>query len=421
MAVTTGNKYHWYLFLVFPFLTGILAIKNYRATWAKNIIWAFVVFYGFTFSIPEQVGQNGESADINRYVGKVTNMYKLDLSFADVVKLYQENEDIDILQLTIAIMVSRVTNSPQVLTAIYGFIFGFFFSRNIWFVLERMKGKFKPAAILLLVTFILVVPFWSINGFRFNTAIHVFIYGLLIFLFDGKRIGILLAALSILVHFSFLLPVSILLLYVLFGNRTVIYFVFFLASTVSSQIDIGALNTFIENNVPKALADRTAVYRNEDKVEGYRTDTEKEDVVKPNWYMQLYSKALQWPLIAFLVVLFFKRKKLQNFNRKLYNSLSFTLFFWGVANLMSSLPSGGRFYLIAILSALPLVLFYVQNSPYEKFMIKSVRIAAPALLLFIVVSIRIGFLSISLNTILSNPFVALITDYNIALDELIKW
>lgn len=420
MAVTTGNKYHWHLFLVFPFFTGILAIKNYRATWAKNIIWAFVVFYGFTFSISQEAGKNGESADINRYVASVTNMYKLNLSFADVIKLYQENEDIDILQLTIAIMVSRVTNSPQVLTAIYGFIFGFFFSRNIWFVLERTRGKFKPAAILLLVTFILVVPFWSINGFRFNTAIHVFIYGLLPFLFDGKRIGILLAALSILVHFSFVLPVGILLLYVLLGNRTVIYFIFFLASTVSSQIDIGALNTFIENNVPKALADRTAVYRNEDKVEGYRSDTEKEDVVKPNWYIQLYSKALQWPLMAFLTILFFRRKKLQQFNKRLYSSLSFTLLFWGVANLMSSLPSGGRFYLIAVLSALPLVIFYVQNLPYEKFMSKSVWIAAPALFLFIVVSTRIGFLSISLNAILSNPLVVLITDYNIALDELIK-
>jgi hypothetical protein len=397
MAVTSQNKDHWYLFLLFPFLAGIIAIRNYRESWAKNIIWAFIVFYGFTFSIPTEVSINGSSSDINRYTLQVRNLYKIDLKFQDVVKLYQDNEDIDILKLTIAIVVSRVTNSSQVLTAIYGFIFGFFFSRNMWFLIERMKGKIKPAALLLLIA-----------------------YGLLPFIFEGRKKSIFICALSLLVHFSFLLPVGVLFMYILAGNRTMIYFIFFLASIVSSGINIGVLNKFIEANVPTALADRTATYRNEDKVGRFRSDTEDTDIAKPNWYVQWYSKALQWPLMVFLSILVFYRKKIKLANEGYLNSLCFTLLFWGVANILATLPSGTRFLVIAAFSALPLIILYVQNIPHEKFLNNKVLIASPVLLLFIIVSIRFGFLTISVNTLISNPLVVLFTDYNIALNELIK-
>ena len=420
MAVTYQNKDHWFLFLLFPFLAGVVAIKNYKASWAKNIIWAFIVFYGFTISISNESSKNDKTADINRYAMQVKDLYKTDLKFQDVVKLYQDNEDIDILKLTIAIVISRVTDSPQVLAGVFGLIFGFFFSRNIWFVIERINGKMKPVVLLLLIAYVLVDPFWNINGFRFHTATQVFIYGLLPFIFEGKKKGIFTSALSILVHFSFMLPLGILILYSFFGNRTMIYFIFFLASIVNSGINIEALNNFISENVPGAVADRTATYRNEVKVDEFRSGIEDSDATPVNWYMRLYTMALQWPLIVFLSILFFKRKKMALVNKRFMSSLSFTLLFFGVANIMASLPSGGRFLAIAALSALPLIIFYIQDIPNEKYLTNKVMIASPALLLFIIVSIRIGFLTISVNTLIGNPLVVMFTEYNIALDELIK-
>lgn len=420
MAVTYQNKDHWYLFLLFPFLAGVVAIKNYKASWAKNIIWAFIVFYGFTISISNESSKNDKTADINRYAMQVRDLYKTDLKFQDIVKLYKDNEDIDILKLTIAIVISRVTDSPQVLAGVFGLIFGFFFSRNIWFVIERINGKMKPVVLLLLIAYVLVDPFWNINGFRFHTATQVFIYGLLPFIFEGKKKGIFTSALSILVHFSFMLPLGILILYSFFGNRTMIYFIFFLASIVNSGINIEALNNFISENVPGAVADRTATYRNEEKVDEFRSGIEDPDATPVNWYMRLYTMALQWPLIVFLSILFFKRKKMALVNKRFMSSLSFTLLFFGVANIMASLPSGGRFLAIATLSALPLIIFYIQDIPNEKYLTNKVMIASPALLLFIIVSIRIGFLTISVNTLIGNPLVVIFTEYNIALDELIK-
>ena len=420
MEATYQNKDHWYLFLLFPSLAAIMAIRSFRSSWAKNIIWAFAVFYGFTFSILLPVNKDGVSADINRNTDEITNLYQSNIGFSDIPKLYQANTNIDILQLTISIAVSLVTDSPRVLTAVFGLVFGFFYSRNIWFVIERMKGKLKQTAIVLLIAYALINPIWNINGFRFFTAAQVFIYGLLPFLFDGKKKGILISALSILVHFSFLLPVGVLLLYVILGNRTLIYFIFFLASLLSTGINIVAFNNLVESSVPKVLADRTATYRNEDTVEELQSGTAYSDSPQRNWYINLYNAGLQWPLTAFLAILFFKRKKMALFDKNFLSSLSFSFLFLGVANIMTSLPSGGRFITVAMFSALPLIILYVQNFPGEKYLTHKVMIALPALLLFIIVSIRIGFLTISVNTIMGNPIVALFTDYNIALDEIIK-
>lgn len=421
MAVTYSNNNHWYLFLMSPFLTAILAVKNYKAPWAKNIIWAFFVFYGFTFGMSQETSTGKQSGDITRYVKELKDLYKEDLSFSEIAKLYKNNEDIDILRLTLAIGISRVTDSSQVLTAIYGFIFGFFYSRNIWFVLDRIKGKIKPMALLLLVAYILVDPIWNINGFRFNTAVQIFVYGLLPFLFEGKKKGIIISSLSFLVHFSFLLPVGVLIIYFLLGNRTIIYFIFFLVSTVASGINIGAVNEVIDETAPEALTDRTAAYRDEDRVENFREGTGFADTSNASWHVLYYVKAFNWSLIAFLIFLFFKRKTIeQENNNRLLNGFSFALLFWGVANIMNSLPSGGRFLTVAALSALPLIILYVQNHAGEKYLSSKVMLASPALLLFIFVSIRVGFYSLSVNTFLANPIIVFITDYNFALNDLIK-
>lgn len=420
MAVTYSNNNHWYLFLLSPFITGILAIKNYRSPWAKNIIWAFVVFYGFTFGIAQETSTGSKIADIERYSRELQDLYQQDLNFEQIVKLYRDNEDIDILRLTLAITISRVTDNQQILTAIYGLIFGFFYSRNIWFVLDRMRGKIKPVALFLLIAYILVDPIWNINGFRFHTAVQIFIYGLLPFLFDGKKKGIIISSLSFLVHFSFLLPIGVLLTYFLLGNKTVIYFVFFVATSLTSSINIGGVNEIIDENAPDALAERTATYRSEDRVENFREGTGFADNSDTVWYAVYYLKALYWSLMALLVFLFFKRKKLEQNNKRLFDSFSFTLLLWGVANIMNSLPSGGRFLAVAALSALPLFIFYIQQEPNEKYLSKKVKMASPALVIFIIISLRMGLYSLSVNTFLSNPVVALITDYNFSLNDLIK-
>jgi hypothetical protein len=242
---------------------------------------------------------------------------------------------------------------------------------------------------------------------------------LLPFLFEGKKKGVLISALSFLFHFSFLLPITVLCLYIVLGNRTLIFFAFFISSVLVSAIDIGPFNSFIEANAPAALSERTANYRKDWYVKDFRTGADSFNQ-QTSWHALYYMKALNWALTGLLIFLFYKRKLLALLNKRLKNVLCFTLLMWGVANILSSLPSGGRYIYIAYLSALPLIIMYVHYLYEDKMLNRLVRIATPFLLLFVIVSAREGLYTLTLNTLIGNPLVAIFANEGFPLNDLIK-
>jgi len=405
--------YAFLLFLVWPLLSLASSLKNYREPWAKNILWAFTAFYGFSFAI----GAENSSADIVRYIEHYESLAGMSLSFSEMIAQLGFSEEIDILADLIAVILSRFTGSSAVLTLIYGIIFGFFLSRNIWYILERLEGKLKWVTVLLLVSFFLLNPIWNLNGFRMWTATHIFLYGLFPFIFEQKYKSLLFCAASILVHFSFIVPVGVLALYLVFGNRMAIYFVFFLATFFISEIDLEAFNLLVENYAPEALQEQTAPYRNEEYVENIRQEASPD----LNWYVIWYGKAITWSIMGFLTVLFFFCRSILKENESWVRLFSFTLLFYGFANILSSLPSGGRFVTVTNLSALALIIPYIQNRDYSQTMSRFVKAATPALLLYIIVAARIGLYSLSATSILGNPIIAFFfLGENISLNDFMK-
>ena len=401
------------IFFVWPLLALITAFRNYDSSWGKNILWAFVAFYGMSFAI----GAESQNSDIVRYVAEVDYLHGIQMSIGDAVDYYLQSGEIDVLRTFIAIVVSRFTENQAVLTFIYGTIFGFFFSRNIWYLLERLKGKIRPVTILLIICFFLVIPFWNITTFRMWTAAHIFIYGLLPFLFERKWSGAFIASLSILVHFAFLIPVGILFAYIIFGNRLMIYFGLFIATFFVTEIDLEVFNTFIESYAPEIVQERTSGYRSEDYVESFREGTGPTRV----WYAVWYGRALKWAVLAFLVILFVKGRKFFAENKNWLRLFSFTLLFYSVANIFSTLPSGGRYIAVANLIALALITLYIQNREEETGMRQLIIAATPALLLFVIVSVRLGLYSISATSILGNPIISLFfSDEHISMNDVMK-
>ncbi|MCW9706761.1 EpsG family protein [Fodinibius salsisoli] len=415
-AQPTDDKSGYYavlVFLVWPLLALASAFWNYNQKWGKNILWAFVAFYGFTFAI----GAESQGSDIVRYVAEVESLHGISLSVSDMVNYYLQSGEIDILHTVLAVTVSRFTDSQAILTLIYGIIFGFFFSRNVWYVIDHLKGKIQPITLLLLVCFALAVPIWNITTFRMWTAAHIFIYGALPFLFEGQKKGMIIAALSILVHYTFLIPVGALFMYSLLGNRLLVYFVFFLTTFFISEINLTVFNNVVENYAPAAVQERTEGYRGENYVESYRQGEGSSMV----WYAQWDGIAFKWSIMGFLVILFLKGKDFFNKNEKWASLLSFTLFFYGIANLLSSLPSGGRFIAVANLGAVALITLYVQNREHEVVMKRFILAATPALLLFVVVAFRTGLYSISASCLMGNPVIALfVAGENISLNDVLK-
>ena len=248
------------------------------------------------------------------------------------------------------------------------------------------------------------------------TATHIFLYGLLPYLCEGKKNGVWIAACSILVHFSFIVPFSVLLMYMMAGNRLTLYYSFFIATFFISEIDIGTFNQLAENYLPDVFQEKSESYRRESQVEGFR-----EAEASGQWYANWYRPALHWVLMGFLSVLYFKGRHFFESNRAWLNLFCFVLLFYGVANLFSSIPSGGRFLVLASLCALALIILYIQNQPREKLMQWYIYASSPALFLYIIVSVRIGLYSTSATTLLGNPIIAFFTaGDNISLNDVMR-
>ena len=113
--------------------------------------------------------------------------------------------------------------------------------------------------ILLFFTFVLINPFWNINGFRYNTADQIFIYGILLYFVEGKKAGIWFIIGTFTLHFSFMIAIAIFAIYLILGNRITLYFYFFL---VSLFIEGLRLDTVRDNLIflPEIFQDRTSSY-----------------------------------------------------------------------------------------------------------------------------------------------------------------
>jgi hypothetical protein len=410
----------WIAFFVNPFVTLLYAFRRYRLSYAKNIMWAFTVFFAITIA----VGKESSGADIVVYMSDVKHIYSEGIELKDFYSYFKSTNEIDILRTFLAVLVAQFTDNGYLLLPFYGFLFGYFFSRNMWFVFNRLKGNLKNVTVLLLFCLFLITPIWNLNGFRFWTATHVFIYGLLPYLYSGKKAS-LFWCLSTpwIFHFAFILPVLVLIGFlfsqVFLKRKLLLYFSFFVITIILNQVDIQQFNQYIEMYAPADFAERSYGYRSENKVELQRElglfSSGK------NWYAILYEKALHWSLTGFLLILYFKSKALISQDKNLIRVLSFTYLFFGVANVMSSIPSGGRYLAPASILAVSILVIYIQNRSQERLMQRAIKIALPLLVLFIIVSFRQGVYFISVTTILGNPLIAIFTiGNNISLNSIIK-
>ncbi len=407
-AAEKNSYYAYLLFLVWPFLALISALKNYRMPWAKNIFWVFCMFYGLMFVVDYD-----SSRDIVRTIADFQRIYGLDITLSEFLS---SSERADFFRLIIDYTLSRFTDNPAILTLVYAAVFGFFLSRNIWYILERLQGQLMPVTIFLLVCFFLLNPIWNINGFRMWTAAQIFLYGLLPFLCEGKKKGLIFSIGSIFVHFSFLVPVLVLLIYTIAGNRLTAYYIFYIVAFFISEIDIVAFNMFIETYAPEIIQDRTRGYRGEASVVQYR-----EEISDNVWYARWYQPALNLVIMGFLSLFYFTGRNFFKENQNWMNLFCFALLFYGVAYLFSSLPSGARFLVVGNMTALALIILYIQNRPKEKLMKWYIWISSPALLLFFAVAVRLGLDSISVTSVIGNLFIAFFsTGIDFSLWELIR-
>jgi hypothetical protein len=246
------------------------------------------------------------------------------------------------------------------------------------------------------------------------TAAHVFFYGAFQYLVNNKRNGIAFVISSMLIHFSYILPIGFFLLFVLVRIPWRILYFLFLSSFFISSLNIAAVSTRLESVAPSFLLPRVTSYTNDEYIESV---TDMNESV--NWYIKIHADSLMWAIAILFTIIYFSKSSKFKEDKSFSDLFGFSLLFLSVGNITSLLPSGGRYVLVAQLFGVAILVFYHVRFKVDLFA-RWLVLLSPLLYFFIIVSLRISFDTISVITIFGNPIVALFVDLPIPLINFFK-
>ncbi|NDI97581.1 hypothetical protein GWA97_00645 [Flavobacterium sp. LaA7.5] len=319
-------------------------------------------------------------------------------------RLYSEDVSfIDIVMPLLKFLVSRVTDNPDVFYGVLGFLFGYFFSRNIFFLINFYNVKLSAYSILFIFMFAFVAPPWEINSFRFWFATHIFLYGCFK-LFSGKsKMSYLYILITPFIHFGYIFAIILFAIYKLIGNRIKLYFILFIASIFLNEINLQSIKALIPETSIGALDKKTSGYTSEGYIE-----ERAETASQLNWYVGLKSKPVKYVTMLVVIFIYFKYRK-RLIESELLSIFCIALFIFSLSYLlMNSVPVFGRYNRLGQLFLYGfLFLFFIKYKDDNITWYKNIfpfHIAAAAL--FILVDIRSSFDTMTIDTIISNPLLS---------------
>ena len=415
---TTG----FILTLVFPFGGLIYTLSHWREKWAKNTFWLACIYLGAVLVYCPEGTVLGNGADGGQYV-----LWMMDISsntLSGIFANYQvEANTMDLYFPLIAYMVSRFTNNGHVLFTVFAFVFGFFYSRNVWYILEKLPNKKLGNLFILVTLYFLICPITQINGVRMWTALHVFVYAMMPYLLERKKSKLWWLLLTPLIHFSYLYVVLFALAFVLLPYRlksqniVLLYvaYAFFIVSLFINSLNLDATSGMLAELSPEAYEGRIANYVNQDVA-----DRKAAASALNNWYVAGSANILHWSYNLLMLALLPCLKRRFKNNNRLMQLFVFTLLLGGFANIMALIPSGGRFQLLAQMFKVPLILLVVLAIPRNDGFRKMVNVALIVLLIPFVVELRKLLDFFSITAIVGNFITVFFWENNVLLITLIK-
>jgi hypothetical protein len=348
LQAVTNSKYYLILFLIWPFLALISAISNYSQKESKKVIYLFMIYYGLTFIIA------AVDTDSAGYARELKDNAALPFSdfFKIVGGIYATDTSVDIVEPFISFVVSRFTDDPSLLFAVYAAVFGFFYLKSINLIYDRYWENPGWNAVIHLAFFTVIIPITSIDGGRMWTAAWIFFYGAYhVILYRDPRY-LLIALASSFVHWSFLSANVVLIIYFLAGNRNIIYLPIAFASFVLPSL-ITPVFQSISLFLGGGLQGRFENYSNENYII-YR----QEDLEQAAWFLQIGNNLVLYYLLLALIVIQIKSGYLMK-EKAERNLFSFLLLFLSFVNFGKAIPSfGSRFQLVFFLFATLYVILY---------------------------------------------------------------
>lgn len=407
----------WALLLMFfPIGALISSLRWFRIPQSKNIFWVACIFLGLTY-IYNPAGQS--NADGLRYAEDLIVLHDNPQNWETFKASFYDSSGgfLDLYQPIVTFLLALFTGEPRILFAIFALVFGFFYSRNMWFVLEKIPVSLNFTLLVLITTLFLVNPIWNINGVRMWTAAQVFVYGALPYIWNKDKSKILWVFISVVFHFSFFIPVLIFLVYVFLPKKSTLPFlILYLISLFISEVEISFFQSLAEY-LPDILDRKVAGYTSETYVAKVFGEGESAGL-----FVTLLSYISKWGVAVLLIYITVREKLVLKLNSSLRNLLTFSMFILAISFFLSNVPSGGRFVTVASVFVFAFLVMYYAFLKENNLSISGVRlieIVAVFFVLTLFVPLRTPTVFYGL-TVLTNPFVALFTENRESIYHIVK-
>lgn len=389
LTSTADSKSYIILFLLWPFLSFMVALANFSRKEARTVIYIFIVYYGLTFV------NNNMAVDAYRYaLGLKANALLPFSDFFKVVGGLYSDTSVDIVEPLISFIVSRVTNYHGLYFGVWASIFGFFYLKSIGLLYEQYKVNQGWNTVILMIFFIMTIPVTMISGVRMWTAAWIFFYGAYRVVTERNPRFLIVTFSAAFVHWSFMSANAILVIYYLVGNRNIIYLPLALSSFVIPQL-AAPLFRSLALKLGGGLQQRYTNYSSE----GYISAVQ-EGAAQSAWFMRITSDLVFYYLLIAIALIQLRHNSRMN-GKTEKNLFSFLLLFLAFVNFGMPIPSfGERFMVLFFLFATAYLMLYFIKMPGEKLYFIIILGVFP-MMLYSLINFRLG--TESINAWITSP------------------
>lgn len=370
------NKESILLFLLWPFGGFLYSLFHFKTKSSFLIFILFFMLIGYFFTFQNTY------ADSYGYAIKFVELCKSKMNLSNVLDQYLNGDLTDVYTFIVSIGVSFFSEEPNVLFAFYGLIFGTFSYLCLKLQVKDRLGKLNIYFLILLFLFAFLNPYSNLNGVRFWTATFVFYYSLVNILYHKIKwiTGLLLTSL---IHFSFIIPVFVVLIYFIFQKRLGVFWALFLLSVIFVLFEPLKFSfdniVFLNGVFEKKFID----YTNTESIANLKNINSSSSVVY-NIYMK--SKIYYSIILLFFVKFKYCEIKKRKYFKELYG---ITLLMFSFSNFVYYIPSMSRFMTLSFM-LLFFLLFKIYNLNRTRTWQIFILIAPILFALDIYISINLG-------------------------------
>lgn len=399
----------YFILLIWPVGCLYSALKRIEYS-SFRIILSFVGFFlGYSMTIRL-------NSDGSRIGQRFLESVDLDISgFTSLIASTYTDDTVnpDFYLTTISFLISRFSDSTNFFFGILGFIYFYFFF-ELYASLQKylsvnnisIKGNFLLITAMLGIC--LVYPFsGGINGVRFPLATFVFFCGIVSYILYKKPSSLILICSTFLIHWAFLILVSIFFLFFVFSKfkRLTYLNILLLGTFILSFTFLKNINQFADFG-GDAIETKFNDYSNEN----YVADR-KDHFSGLNLHIQLSKTLPYYFSILLLVIPQFARFKIKiGFKAKEMLIITYLLFIASFILGNSIDPINNRFTKLTFMASMIYLLFLYVDNKNNRTIQNLMRIYIPIAILQFYAVIRTDFEVFNVGTYFGNFFICYILD-----------